>query len=442
MSVRGFVIALWVAAAAAFCAVWLVAPGVESAAVKATLWFAGLGLVGHVLTFSKLPGAPTGTVAYLPFVSAIVLAPTWFTVAAIAVVTATAELIARRPVIKSAFNVGQAVLTTAISILVFRAIQVPDGGGGMPSLQAAIPSYLLTAVVFLNINAFALAGVISLADRRPFLSTWRGVALEGLGGDLVAVPFVFVFGQVYFAFGGYGVALLAVPLIGLRQLSYANWQLKRINQELLELMVAAIEARDPYTSGHSRRVSRAAATIAQAMGLAPGEVERITQAALLHDVGKIYEEFASILRKPGALTSDEMALMETHPIRSAELVSKVSNLRGVVADVRHHHERWDGAGYPDKLRAHEIPLGARIIMVADTIDAMTTDRPYREALDASAVRSELLKWKGLQFDPDIVERLVNSSLFDTLFHQTTGGPTVARTPRHLKTPRARKVLAS
>src|SRR5438270_11973826 len=112
-------------------------------------------------------------------------------------------------------------------------------------------------------------------------------------------------------------------------------------------MVAAIDARDPYTSGHSKRGSRAARVIAKAIGLSDREVERVSVAALLHDIGKIDRDFGPILTKEGRLTPEEWALMKRHPIRSAELVALVSSLRDVVDGVRHHHERWDGAGYPE-----------------------------------------------------------------------------------------------
>jgi putative nucleotidyltransferase with HDIG domain len=192
-------------------------------------------------------------------------------------------------------------------------------------------------------------------------------------------------------------------------------QLEQTNRELLELMVAAIEARDPYTSGHSRRVADKARIIARAVGLREKEIERIVAAALLHDVGKIHEVFGPILSKPGRLTPEEQVIMRTHPVKSAELAGKVTELRDVVPLIRHHHENWDGTGYPDGLRSDGIPLGSRIIMFADTIDAMTTDRPYRAALDATSVRKELLRFRGTQFDPMICDSLLRSPEYSKLF---------------------------
>ena len=174
-------------------------------------------------------------------------------------------------------------------------------------------------------------------------------------------------------------------------------------------MVKAIEARDPYTSGHSVRVSELSRTIAVELGLSAKEVEQIETAALLHDVGKIHEEFAPLLRKEGRLTAEETALMQTHSVKSAELVELSPNFRGFIQDsVQHHHERWDGEGYPSGLGGKDIPLGSRIILISDTIDAMTTDRPYRKRLPLEVVIAELQKCKGTQFDADLVDVVVSS----------------------------------
>ena len=138
-------------------------------------------------------------------------------------------------------------------------------------------------------------------------------------------------------------------------------------------------------------------------------VEQIGTAALLHDVGKIHEEFAPLLRKESRLSEEETALMQTHSTKSAELVGIISKFRGFIQDsVRHHHERWDGQGYPSGLTGPAIPLGSRVILVSDTIDAMTTDRPYRKRLSLEIVIAELQKCKGTQFDPSLVEVVINS----------------------------------
>jgi putative nucleotidyltransferase with HDIG domain len=233
--------------------------------------------------------------------------------------------------------------------------------------------------------------------------------------DLVAGPVVFIFAWLCAAHGPIAAAALWVPILGLREVHRVNLELQKTNQELLQLMVKSIEARDTYTSGHSRRVQHYSIIIARSLGLSEKDVERIGHAALLHDVGKIYEKYAPILRKADKLTPDEWTTMQQHPIDGASLVSTMSGLKDIVAAIRNHHENWDGTGYPDNLRGEAIPLAARIITFADTIDAMTSERPYRQPLTETQVRAEIIRCRGRQFDPVIADRLLASGFWPTLF---------------------------
>jgi HD-GYP domain-containing protein (c-di-GMP phosphodiesterase class II) len=214
---------------------------------------------------------------------------------------------------------------------------------------------------------------------------------------------------MWIGFGSLGLIGVIVPIIAVRHVYGLYHQLEHSGQELLQVMVKAIEARDPYTSGHSVRVSEMSRAVAVELGLPARAIEEVETAALLHDVGKIHEEFAPLLRKEGRLTEEETALMQTHSAKSADLVGIISKFHGFIQEsVRHHHERWDGQGYPDGLSGKDIPLGARIILIADTIDAMTTDRPYRKRLTLDIVIAELQKCKGTQFDPELIDVVVAS----------------------------------
>jgi HD-GYP domain-containing protein (c-di-GMP phosphodiesterase class II) len=284
--------------------------------------------------------------------------------------------------------------------------------------------------VFFVVNSICVSIAIGIAGGRNPGAIWKEITLGALPYDFLSLPVILFFVWIYTQYDVVGAFVLAVPLLCLRQLYKVNWQLEQTNRELLELMVAAIEARDPYTSGHSRRVAEKTRVIARAVGLREKEIERIVAAALLHDVGKIHEVFGPILSKPGRLTPEEQVIMRTHPVKSAELAGTVTQLRDVVPLIRHHHENWDGSGYPDGLKGEGIPLGSRIIMFADTIDAMTTDRPYRAALDATSVRKELLRFRGTQFDPQICDALLRSPEYSKLF-APIGSPVeewVERTP--------------
>jgi putative nucleotidyltransferase with HDIG domain len=178
--------------------------------------------------------------------------------------------------------------------------------------------------------------------------------------------------------------------------------------EVLEHLAVALEARDAYTHGHSRRVARHATMIAKRMGLEADEVAKVRTAATLHDVGKINTPTA-VLHKPGRLTDEEFAVIRRHPVDGAAMVATLGDEQ-ITAIIRHHHERLDGRGYPDRLSAEQIPLGARIIAVADTFDAITSERPYRAANPHKRAIDILHQEAGAQLDPRAV-RAFGSNYF-------------------------------
>lgn len=410
-TVNSYIAYVVAAAAVALAALVWIAPGVELIQVQAVLTLSVIGLATHLMGYS-LPQTTRGSVSFVPVLAAGVLSPNWVAVVGIITVSLVVQLVRRRPFHKAVFNLSQLCLALSLAILVYRAL------GGVSVLTHTAPQYLalmLLFVTYVAVNTVLVAGVVALSERKTFVEVWRENTLGTLMYDLLAVPVIAVLAWAYVKYGAPGAFVVAVLLLGLRELYEVNLRLENANRELLELMVAAIEARDPYTSGHSRRVSQNAKIIAQIIGLRAAAVKRVEIAALLHDVGKIHEVFAPILQKPGRLTDEENAIMQTHPIKSEELVVKVSQLHDIVPAVRHHHENWNGTGYPDGIAGEKIPLASRIIMFADTIDAMTSDRPYRKALDAQAVRDELVKHRGRQFDPEICDSLLSSPRYKELF---------------------------
>ncbi len=189
-----------------------------------------------------------------------------------------------------------------------------------------------------------------------------------------------------------------------KQLAEKHQELRTAYVQTIRALAEAVDAKDAYTRGHSERVGVYASKIARQMGFAKEFIERVYIAGLLHDVGKIGVRDA-VITKPDRLTPEEYAEIKQHPEIGAKILEPVDFLADVVPCVRHHHEWYDGSsgGYPDRLAGDKIPLPSRIILVADTVEAMTSDRPYRKALPMDIVITELTKYSGSQFDPVCVD---------------------------------------
>ena len=175
----------------------------------------------------------------------------------------------------------------------------------------------------------------------------------------------------------------------------------------VRMLAAAIDAKDPYTRGHSERVARYSIGIGKHLGLPEKEMRDLRISALLHDVGKIGID-DRILRKPGALSEDEFEVMKQHPAKGAAIMSGVAQLIDIIPGMKYHHEKWSGGGYPDGLEGEQIPVQARIVAIADTFDAMTTNRPYQKAMEIGYVVEKIKSFAGTRFDPRVVDAFVNA----------------------------------
>ena len=289
------------------------------------------------------------------------------------------------------------------------------------SIRPFLPHALAATTAVIGIPVAAVALLLALAEGRPATTA---VALLAVG---VAIG-VFLAGSWLWskhtdagdiAFGDLMIwgwlrrrsaeARLAdnTRLLGLDRSGHPTEpvEISREQQvQVLRDLTAALESKDPYTHGHSRRVERHVLRTGAAMGLTVEQIEELRKAAALHDVGKIRVP-DRVLRKPGQLTIEERALVEEHVVVGAWMVSSVGDA-DVIAGVRHHHERWDGRGYLDGLMGAEIPLYSRIIAVADAYDAMTSTRPYRASFGRDKAVDVLWAEAGIQFDPVVVEAFV------------------------------------
>jgi len=187
-------------------------------------------------------------------------------------------------------------------------------------------------------------------------------------------------------------------------------QAKKIRAAFLNAITAlayALEAKDRYTSGHSQRVTEISVAIVKELGMPQGSIDEIRLAGLIHDIGKIGVR-ESVLNKPAKLTDDEFKHIKSHCDVGEHILTPIVEDEEILKMVRHHHERYDGTGYPDRLKGEQIPLGARILAVADTFDAMTSERPYREAMSDETACAEIERCKGTQFDPEVADAFLRN----------------------------------
>jgi putative nucleotidyltransferase with HDIG domain len=270
--------------------------------------------------------------------------------------------------------------------------------------------------------------------RERFAWLWLHYIVYGFVAGVMAVA--------YDAAGLWGLGVFAVPLLLMRKtqeaylahtqrsvqklraaaetiqtqnvsLEQANRLIKERSTAAMESLSATVDARDSYTAGHSRRVQQLSLAIGRELGLSQAELDLLGHAALFHDIGKLAIPDA-ILLKPASLTSEEWALMQRHAEEGARIIDRLGFLGDAVPAIRHHHERFDGTGYPDRISGEEIPLGARIIHVADALDSMLTTRIYRAARPPADALGELRRASGSQFCPRCVAALERILPLETL----------------------------
>jgi diguanylate cyclase (GGDEF)-like protein/putative nucleotidyltransferase with HDIG domain len=343
----------------------------------------------------------------------------------------------RSPIYYLLFNVGALTLASLTAAAVFSFTWQDDDAGRLLTIVAG----LVAGGAYFVVNT----GLTSAAMALEGHDLWRRVWKERFSW---LFPHYFAFGAVaaaialaYTAIGFLGLVIFVLPLLLMRKtmaaylghterstkklrqaaqtirsqnvsLEQANKLLRERSTAAMESLSATVDARDAYTAGHSRRVQQLALAIGRELGLSQAELDLLGHAALFHDIGKLAVPDA-ILLKPSTLTDEEWALMQRHSDEGARIIDRLGFLNDAVPAIRHHHERFDGTGYPDRLAGEDIPLGARIIHVADALDSMLTTRIYRAARPAHEALDELRRGAGSQFCPRCVnalERLLQGEL--------------------------------
>jgi putative nucleotidyltransferase with HDIG domain len=380
--------------------------------------FVGVGILseGLAIDFSS-KGQASSSLAFLPFLSSIIVFSPILAVTAVAcVVVFSSVVLLRQEVAKALFNISQAVIAVGLAAVAYRFFL--DDASQIAAARENINyfGFFFLAFTFFAVNILLTSVAIALFRNQSFNRTLNQV-IGPRGGnlwyDLLASPIAIVPAALYQTQFVTGILIILLPLLLIRYSYLSKLKLEEANRDLLKVLVKAIETRDPYTSGHSLRVSNLARAIARDLQMPSRKVDQVETAALLHDIGKIDSIYSAVLRKPHDLSDEERVLIRSHATKGADLLETLSSVPAdVIRAVRYHHERWDGTGYPNGLRAEEVPLAARIIMMSDSIDAMLSDRPYRRALPISKVRAELVRCAGTQFDPNIVQMVLQMNTLE------------------------------
>lgn len=261
---------------------------------------------------------------------------------------------------------------------------------------------IIFALFYFVINMLITSVLYSILYSKNILYFIKSNAKLSLLSDIAMAPFGVILAFVYSRFRVGGILLVLLPIIIARYTISLYVQTKTQYVQTVDTLMRAMEARDKYTEGHSQRVAEIATAIAEELKFNDSQIERLNIASLLHDVGKIGIN-DSILNKPGKLTFEEYETIKSHPEIGYNILKEIKNLGDILSIIRHHHERYDGKGYPEGKKAEELDLDVFIVQLADTIDAMATDRPYRKALSEEKIIEEINTYSGTQFHPKVVE---------------------------------------
>ena len=390
----------------------------SSQSLVALMGLVAIALLSESLAIGLSVGSGDGgrtSITFLPLLASVQLfGPAAGVVLMVPSMALAEAVIRRKGPLRSTFNVAQAILATTVAGGAWTlANGEPLHGVYDPGFAGQLLPFMVFGLTFLVVNHAAVSLAITLNQGLPFRRVLEQAANNSGArlNDILISPIALAVAFLYVSFGIAGILVVLLPMLFIRYSYLTTNKLRESNSDLLTALVKAIEIRDPYTSGHSLRVSLLARQIAEELGLNQLTVERVKDAALLHDIGKIEAVYTEILRKPDSLTPEERAIIESHVTRGEQLLRDLSSVPDeVILAVRHHHEREDGKGYPDGLLGDEIPIAAKIIVVCDSVDAMLSDRPYRKALPLTMVLEELQLHSGQQFDYRVVRSLLRSDV--------------------------------
>jgi len=361
---------------------------------------------GLLLEFVEVPLPHNGTlsVSGVAHVAMVLIVPPPFAAISVGVAVLAHQAALRQSPLKALFNVANHVLAVSLAGLVAGTLGSPAQVLVSAPLPLGYTVAVAAAAVYYTVNVGLTALVVSLATGRRLRYVMRANNRSTLLPDLGSHALGALVAASWYAMPAW-IPLLAVPTAVIARTLRIIRRLERETVQAIETLADSIDDRDATTFQHSHRTAEYAVALANAMDLDDELVDLIASAARVHDLGKMGVT-DRILQKPASLGPDEETVMRQHPEIGARILGNYELYRRGVELVRAHHERWDGQGYPDGLAGERIPLGARVIAVADAFDAMTSDRPYRAALSPGTALEELRRGAGSQWDPVVVAHFV------------------------------------
>lgn len=341
------------------------------------------------------------TLSFAVHLAVLVIYGYWVTIVVAALVSTITDFYNKKKIIKLLFNVSQFSITLYLAGIIFYSLK---NSFGIFALPEDLPAFLGASVVYIVVNLCLVSIIVSLSIKKKFINVLKRdlgmVILYFAALAPMSMLMVLLYKEQPLTM------VLIIPPLAMAHASFRDYSSLQVEtKKTLEILADIVDRRDRYTAEHSKRVAAYACAIADEMDLGDIDKDTIESAGRVHDLGKIAIS-DSVLFKKGSLTSEEMDIMKTHPEIAHDILESMRMYKSGAEIVKAHHERYDGMGYARGLKGKKIPLGARILAVADAFDAMTSDRPYRKALTVEEAQRELERNVGRQFDPLVVAAFI------------------------------------
>ncbi|HOM43395.1 MAG TPA: HD-GYP domain-containing protein, partial [Bacillota bacterium] len=309
------------------------------------------------------------------------------------------------PIEKTLFNGANIALSAGLAGLCYEYLGGTPGVIDLNSSIAAIFAAITAMIVYILVNAAIMSILMHLITGENFFSNFLNNIAWVIKDYIVMAPLAILMAIAYISYKIAGILIIFGPLLFARYSFKMYIDMRDIYIDTVKSLSQAVEAKDPYTNGHSRRVGEYACKLAERLGLSPKKVENLKIAAILHDIGKIGID-ESILNKPGRLTEEEFEKIKQHPEIGVKIIKDIDFLKDASEIILSHHERYDGTGYPEGRKHKDIILEAQILSIADVFDALTSERPYRNAMTVEEALDIIEKGKGIQFDSKLADAFI------------------------------------